>query len=98
VLTAPNVSWIYIDLGASDTVNAVVMYGMTISGTPALEGYEVYVSNDPGNWGVAVAENNEQKAYFYIDGFTAEGRYVKLEAKDTGIGITGFREFCVFGQ
>lgn len=97
VFTATNVSWVYIDLGVSDTVNAVVMYGMTISGTPAVEGYEVYVADDTVNWGTPVAENSEQSAYFYIDGFTAEGRYVKLEAKDAGIGITGFREFCVFG-
>jgi len=98
IFSATNVSWIYIDLGASDTVNAVVMYGMSIAGTPANEGFEVYVANDTINWGAPVAENSEQNSYFYLDGFVAEGRYVKLEAKDGGIGITGFREFCVFGQ
>lgn len=96
--TATNVSWIYIDLGTTDTVNAVVMYGMTIFGTPANAGYELYVSDDTVNWGTPVVANSEQSDYFYLDGFTAEGRYVKLEAKDGGIGITGFREFCVFGQ
>jgi hypothetical protein len=94
---ATNVSWIYVDLGASDTVNAVVMYGLGTTGTAANEGYEVYVADDTVNWGTPVAEISEMDDYFYLDGFTAEGRYVKLEAKDAGIGITGFREFCIFG-
>jgi len=98
VLTATNVSWVYVDLGA-DTVqtNALVMYGMTIAGTPALPGFDVYVSSDTLNWGAAVGSTNEEKGYFYIDGFTEIGRYVKLEAKDDNIGITGFREIGIFG-
>jgi len=98
VLTATNVSWVYVDLGA-DTVqtNALVMYGMTIAGTPALPGFDVYVSSDTLHWGAAVGSTNEEKGYFYIDGFTEIGRYVKLEAKDDNIGITGFREIGIFG-
>jgi hypothetical protein len=98
VMPSNNVSWIYVDLDTTITVNAVVMYGMTIAGTPSTQGYDIYVSDDTLNWGNVVASNNENTNYFYIDGFDAPGRFVKLEAKDAGIGITGFRELCIFGQ
>ena len=98
VLPSNNVSWVYIDLSTTETVNALVMYGMTTVGSPSTVGYDVFVSDDTLNWGTAVASNSENTNYFYIDGFEAQGRYVKLQAKDTGIGITGFREFCIFGQ
>lgn len=99
VFAATNVSWVYVDLGdTTQTVNAVVMYGMTIAGSPADPGYEVYVANDTTSWGNAVASNTQEKGYFYIEGFSQQGRYVKLQAIDDGIGITGFREICIFGQ
>ena len=99
VFPATNVSWVYVDL--SDTthiVNAVVMYGMTIAGNPTTSGYEVYVSNDTTSWGNAVVSNTQKDGYFYIEGFSKQGRYVKLQARDNNIGITGFREIGIFGQ
>lgn len=98
VLAAANVSWIYVDLGETNTVNALVMYEMTTIGNPATAGYEVFVSDDTENWGDPVAENDQKNGYFFIDGFSAQGRYVKLQARDDSVGITGFREVCVFGQ
>jgi hypothetical protein len=99
ILTATNVSWVYIDLGdTTHTVNAVAMYGMTISGTPERTGYEIFVSNDSTSWGTPVADNDQDLNYFYIDGFSQQGRFVKLQAKSVDIGITGFREMCIFGQ
>ncbi len=96
---ATNVSWIFVDLGdTTRTVNAVVLYDLTITGTVSVPGFEVYVSNDTLNWGTPVAENNVPKGYFYLSGFSATGRFVKVAAKDDVIGITGFREICVFGQ
>lgn len=99
VFAATNVSWVYVDLGdPTNTVNAVVMYGLTISGSPSTPGYELYVANDTTSWGAAVASSNEHRSYFYIEEFSQEGRYVKVQAKDAGIGITGFREICIFGE
>ena len=96
---ATNVSWVFVDLGDSThTVNAVVLYDLGVTGTVAVPGYEVYVSDDTLNWGNPVAETATQKGYFYIEGFSQTGRFVKVEAKDAAIGITGFREICVFGQ
>jgi hypothetical protein len=99
VIAATNVSWVYVDLGdTTNTVNAVVMYGMSISGSPSTPGFEVYCSNDTTSWGTAVASNSKRDGYFYIDGFSEQCRYVKLQVRDDGIGITGFREICIFGQ
>jgi hypothetical protein len=99
VFTATNVSWVYVDLGdTKQTVNAVVLYGMTIIGNPTTPGYDVYVSNDTTSWGTAVTANSQKNGYFYIEGFSQQGRYVKLQAKDDTIGITGFREIGIFGQ
>ena len=100
VLTATNVSWVYVDLGdTTHTVNAVVMYGITITtGTITLPGFEVYASNDTTDWGTAVTSNTQEKGYFYIEGFSRQCRYVKLQAKSSGIGITGFREIGIFGE
>lgn len=95
---ATNVSWIYVDLGdTTNTVNALVLYDLTIAGTPATAGFDVFVSNDTLNWGSAVGSTNQQNGYFYIDGFSTQGQYVKLQAKDANIGITGFREITIFG-
>jgi len=99
VFAATNVSWIYVDLGdTTHTVNAVVMYDMTITGNPDTLGYEVYASNDTTNWVTAVASNSQEKGYFYIEGFSKQARYVKLQAKDNSLGITSFREIGIFGQ
>lgn len=99
VFTATNVSWVFVDLGdTTRTVNAVVLYDLGLTGTAAVPGYEVYVSDDTLNWGIPVAETDVTKGYFYIEGFSQVGRYVKIEAKDAAVGITGFREICVFGQ
>lgn len=96
---ANNVSWVYVDLGdTTHTVNAVVMYGATIWGDPSTPGYEVYCSNDTTSWGTAVASNSQAKGYFYLNGFSEQCRYVKLQARDPEIGITGFKEICIFGQ
>jgi hypothetical protein len=96
---ATNVSWIYVDLGdTTNTVNAIVMYDMTVTGNATTPGYEVYCANDTTSWGTAVASNDQRNGYFYIEGFSQQCRYVKLQARDSGIGITGFREVCVFGQ
>jgi hypothetical protein len=96
---ATNISWVYVDLSdTTHSVNALAIYDMTIAGSPATAGYEVYVSNDTLNWGTEVATNSQRAGYFYVDGFSKQGRYVKLEARDGTIGITGFREVCVFGQ
>jgi hypothetical protein len=96
---ATNVSWVYVDLSdTTHTVNAVVLYGMTIAGNPSTPGYDVYVANDTTSWGSAVASSDEKNGYFYVEGFSKHGRYVKLQAKDNGIGITGFREIGIFGQ
>lgn len=99
VFHSNNVSWIYVDLGEStQTINAVVMYGMTTIGNPTITGYDVYISDDTTDWGNAVASNNLKNGYFYIEGFSQQGRYVKLQAKDENIGINGFREIGIFGQ
>lgn len=99
VITATNVSWIYVDLSdTTHTVNALVMYDMSISGTSSTPGFEVYCSNDTTGWGTPVASNAVRDGYFYIDGFSEQCRYVKLQAQDADIGITGFREVCIFGQ
>lgn len=99
VLTATNVSWVYVDIGdTTHTVNALVMYGMTATGNPTTTGYEVYASNDTTSWGNAIASNDKKDGYFYIQGFSQKARYVKLQAKDNNVGITGFREIGVFGQ
>jgi hypothetical protein len=96
---ANNVSWIFVDLGDSThDVNAVALYDLNVSATPTVPGFEIYISDDTLNWGAPTAENNQQRGYFYIDGFTQPGRYVKVQAKDDVIGISGFREICVFGQ
>jgi hypothetical protein len=80
------------------TINAIAVYGMTIAGNPSTPGYDVYVANDTTSWGSSVASNAQKNGYFYIEGFSKQGRYVKLQAKDNGIGITGFREIGIFGQ
>lgn len=96
---ANNVSWVFVDLGdTTHTVNAVALYDLNLSATPTVSGFEVYISDDTLNWGAPTAENIQQRGYFYIDGFTQPGRYVMLKAKDDVVGITGFREICVFGQ
>jgi hypothetical protein len=75
VITATNVSWIYVDLSdTTQTVNAVVMYDMSISGTPSTPGFEVYCSNDTTSWGTAVTSNSARDGYFYIDGFSEQCR------------------------
>lgn len=95
---ATNVSWIYVDLGdTTHTVNAVVLYDLTIAGTPSTPGFDVFVSNDTLSWGSVVGSTSQQNGYFYVDGFSAQGQYVKLQAKDANIGITGFREVTIFG-
>lgn len=99
ILTANNVSWVYVDLGdTTNTVNSVAIYDLTITGDPTTPGYEVFASNDTTNWGNAIASTEDEKGYFYIDNFSETGRYIKLQAKDDNIGITGFREICIFGQ
>lgn len=96
---ATNVSWVYVDLGdTNNTVNAVVVYDIVIVGNPQTPGYDVYVSNDNSNWGTAIASTTKKNGYFYVEGFSKKGRYVKLQAKDNNIGITGFREIGVFGN
>ncbi len=97
VLVAANVSWVYVDLGETNTVEAWVAYGLTITGNPETPGFSLFVSDDTGDWGESVAENDQRNGYFVLDGFSAQGRYVKLQARDENVGITGFREVCVFG-
>jgi len=99
VFTATNVSWVYVDLGDTlHTVNAVALYDLGITAVPPDSGFEVYVSDDTLSWGAPVGENSQKNGYFYIEGFSAMGRFIKVEAKSDNIGITGFREICVFGQ
>ena len=99
VFPANNVSYVFVDLGDTTyTINAVTLYGLTIAGSAANPGYEIYVSNDTTNWGTAVIDNTISSGYFYFNGFSAQGQYVKLQAKDANIGITGFREITVYGQ
>ncbi len=96
---ANNVSWIYVDLSdTANTVNAVVLYDLGVYGNPSTPGFDLFVSNDTLNWGTAVVSNAQSKGYFYLQGFSRQGRYVKLQARDSAIGISGFREVCVFGN
>lgn len=69
--------WFQIDLGAECKVS-----GIALDTTPTADdyprGYEVFVSNDTGNWGDAVAKGKGSGAVTEIAFSPKSGRYVKI--------------------
>ncbi len=102
VFAAPQPTSFWVDLtDTTKTVNAFAAYDIkTISsGTVSPHGFDVFVSNDTTSWGTALASTDKDEGYFYLEGFSKVGRYVKLEVKDPAhLKITQVREIGVFGR
>jgi hypothetical protein len=82
--TAQCLHWVIYDLGASMSVSRIGIYqpsGSTYDwgGTADIE---VYVSDNPSNWGSAVWSGSVAgDGWVYSGAFQAQGRYVKLVSK-----------------
>ena len=80
--------WIILDLEQSYSVSGVRIWVASVSQSK-WESVDVYVSNDPANWGAAVATalNFTTSNSWNEHTFTAKtGRYIKLEGIDTQHG------------
>jgi hypothetical protein len=73
--------WIIYDLGEPMNISRIRIYqGSYDWGGTA--GINIYVSNDPQNWGSAVWTGNvDGDGWEYSDQFQAQGRYIKLESR-----------------
>ncbi len=98
----PQAGYVWIDLAdTAKTVTAFAGYDIktVAAGTVSPHGFDVYVSPDTTNWGTALKSTDKDEGYFYMDGFSKIGRYVKLAVRDPAhLKITQIREVGVFGQ
>lgn len=97
-----NPSLVIIDLGESLTVNALAVYGLTVTyAQPAnkmFDNWEVYVSDDASDWGTAVGTSMQESGYIRFEFTETTGRYVKFSANDgANIQINWIREISAFG-
>ncbi|MEO0225971.1 MAG: hypothetical protein ABIL05_03350 [candidate division WOR-3 bacterium] len=97
----PKATYCWIDLTDSTrTITAFAAYDLKTeaTGTVSPHGFDIFVSNDTTNWGTALKSTDKDEGYFYIDGFSKVGRYLKLAVKDPAhLKITQIREVGVFG-
>ncbi len=78
--------WFQVDLGWETEVRAIVLDSAQSPGDfPA--GYAVFVSNNPEDWGAAVAEGEGDKAVLEITCEPKRGRYVKIEQTGKKSGL-----------
>lgn len=88
-----NAEWIYVDLGASFTINRVVLNWETAYG----KGYQIQVSDNATNWTTIFSTTTGDGA---IDDLTVSGsgRYVRMNGitRGTGFGYSLW-EFQVYG-
>lgn len=94
--------WVMLDLGESQTVNAVAVYGLATNyanpNQKTFTQFEVYVSDDTISWGEAVATATQQDGYLKFDFSETTGQYVRFQADDgSNIQIVWIREFAAFG-
>ena len=78
---ANELHWVVFDLGSSMEVTAVRLY-VNYSPNDRVDGVDVYVSDDPTNWGSPVAENLSfvgNWAWVENSVTSKTGRYIKLE-------------------
>ena len=96
--------WIVLDLGESMPIEKVRSW-VSDNNPSAWETVEIYISDDPENWGVPVASN---ASFIWQTGYVAgwsetdiidkTGRYIKLDHIDTRDGGNSLRgyEFAVY--
>jgi len=79
--------WIILDMGKTMNISRIRIYQYPWSSSPRWgypDGIEVYVSDDPDNWGSAVWTGTLNSGDWQNSGtFSAEGRYVKLVSMST---------------
>src|SRR5204863_9295356 len=87
--------WMYVDLGATYTINRVKIIWEAAKG----KNYVIEISNDINNWGTPVktVTNNTALTNDFTD-ISGTGRYVRMygTARATGYGYSVF-EFEVYG-
>lgn len=98
---AAHPAWVKLDLGASQSINSFVVYGLWTNyatSTHNFDQFEVYVSEDDAAWDEAVATSTQEDGYIRFDFDAVDGQYIKFQANDgSNIRIAWIREIAAFG-
>lgn len=100
VFADPKPNFFWIDLDTNKTVTAFAAYDIktAVNGTVSPHGFDIFVSNDTTNWGTPLKSTDKDEGYFYLEGFSNIGRYLKVAVKDSAhLKITQVREVGIFG-
>lgn len=90
--------FVVLDMGSSLDISRVGLRGNTAGGQNAPTAINIYVSDDTGDWGTAVATGIDPSGFFddvsWLDTITTrkDGRYVKIEITDTQSGVLAWGE------
>jgi hypothetical protein len=91
-----NGQWFQVDMLQQQSVASVVMNSAG-SGSDYARGYQIFVSNDPNNFGTAVASGTGTSAQITATFSPASGRYLRIVQTGTASNWWSIAELTVYG-